>query len=500
MKILFVYPEIRTDIPDFTGYYAEGPAVLSAVARSAGHETELLHITRPISERAFAAELRRRDYDVLGFSSLSPVFGYVQRLAPVAKRAHDGPVIYGGVHPTLDPEGCLDVEGIDMVCVGEGEGALPEVLDALAQGRPVRGIRNIWTKENGRVVRTPLRNLVEDLDRLPFPDFPLFDLPRLFSAREGVASMTASRGCPFQCSYCSNHKIRARYPNPGSYVRFKSVERTVEEALRQLSLCDAFRYFDFSDDIFILDRDWLEAFAERFPRQVGRPFVCNALVKVLDEDRARLLEQAGCTMVTIGLESGSERLRREVLKRPAMSNEMILDAGRLLRRHHIRLATYNMIGLPSETPEEAYETIRLNANLRPTKINVFIFQPYPHTVLYQKCVEWGLVGPDTRLPDNWRKTTVLTQEPFPSEQVVFLHRYFKLLVGLLALAQERRRGSERTIRDLLLGQVLGRRWLTHALNGLHGAGFTSMKILYVKLLRSFFNRRAREFSPLRDPE
>ena len=89
MKILFVYPEIRTDIPDFSGYYAEGPAVLSAVARAAGHETELLHITRPVSEGSFAAELARREYDVLGFTSLSPVFSHVKRLAPVAREVAD---------------------------------------------------------------------------------------------------------------------------------------------------------------------------------------------------------------------------------------------------------------------------------------------------------------------------------------------------------------------------------------------------------------------------
>ncbi len=474
--------------------------MLSAVARSAGHETELLHITRPVSTERFAAELSRREYDVLGFTSLSPVFSHVKRLAPAARQVKDTPVLYGGVHPTLDPEGSLAVPGVDMVCVGEGEGALLDVLDALGRGDPVRDIRNIWVERDGGIRKTPLRPLVEDLDSLPFPDFSLFDLPNLFSAREGVAAMTASRGCPFRCSYCSNHKIRARYPNPGKYVRFKSVRRTVDEALLLLSLNDRLKYFDFSDDIFILDRDWLEAFADLFPREVGRSFICNALVRILDEDRVRLLKRAGCTMVTIGLESGSERLRGEVLKRPSMTNEMILEAGRLLRKHHIRLATYNMIGLPTETPEEAFETIRLNARLKPSKINDFIFQPYPHTDLFQNCMEWGLYNGKTHLPDNWRKTTVLKQDQFPSDQVVFLNRYFKILIRLLSLAEERFPGSEQKINDFLRREVLKRRWLTRALNGFHSAGFSTMKFLYVKLPRGVFNRRAREFTPLQDPE
>jgi anaerobic magnesium-protoporphyrin IX monomethyl ester cyclase len=495
MKILFVYPEIRTDIPDFSGFYAEGVAVLSSVVKSAGHETELLHITRPMSPKKFAAELSARDYDVLGFSSLSPMFGHVKTLAPVAREVRDRPTLYGGVHPTLDPEGALAVDGIDMVCVGEGEGALPEVLDCLEQGRPIRDIRNIWVKgEHGKAQRTPIRDLVKDLDSLPVPDFSLFDIPNLLSAREGVAALTASRGCPFRCSYCSNHKMRARYPNPDAYVRFKSVRRTVDEARHLLSLCDKLKYFDFSDDIFILHRDWLAEFAETFSREVGRAFVCNALVRLVDEERVGLLKRAGCTMVTIGLESGSERMRREVLKRPQMTNRMILDAGRLLRKHNIRLATYNMIGLPTETLDEAFETIGLNAELKPTKINEIIFQPYPNTDLFQRCVEWGLYDGTTLLPDNWRKTSVLRQTQFSTNQVVFLNRYFKILVRILQMAEDRSPGSAGEVNAFLRKSVLGRRWLTRLLNLAHGAGFTSLKFIYVKMLRGVFNRRAREFS------
>lgn len=494
MKVLFVYPEIRTDIPGFSGYYAEGPAILSAVAKAAGHETELIHLTRPISPRRFAAALKSRDYDVLAFSSLSPLFGFVQRFARVAKAVRDRPVLYGGVHPTLDPEGSLAVEGVDMVCVGEGEGALVDVLRALEDGRPADPVRNIWTRRGGQVSRNPVRALVEDLDALPFPDYALFDLPGLFSAREGVATMTASRGCPFHCTYCSNHKVRALYPNPGRYVRFKSVGRTIEEARLLLSLCDRCRHFDFSDDIFILNRDWLEAFAEAFPREVGCAFVCNAMVRFLDEERVRLLQRAGCTLVTIGLESGSPRMRRDVLKRPDMTNEMILEAARLLQRHGIRLATYNMIGLPTETVEEAFETIELNAKLKPTKINEFIFQPYPNTELYDQCVRWGLFDGSTLLPNNWRKTTVLKQEQFPAEQVVFLNRYFKILVRLLALAEDRSPETRRTLVRFVRGGVLRRRWLTRLLNQLHETGFTGLKFLYVRGLRGVVNRRSKEFS------
>ena len=499
MKILFIYPEIRTDIPGFTGYYAEGPAILSAVLKARGHQTSLLHLTRSVSRKRFQSELRRRDYDLIGFSSLSPVFAEVRRLAPVAKEVRDVPVVYGGVHPTLNPEECLSVPGIDAVCVGEGEQALVELVERLEQGGSPEGIQNLWVQKDGKAVKTPTRGLIEDLDSLPLPDFPLFQIPRLFSAREGVATLTASRGCPFHCSYCSNHRVRDLYPNRQKYVRFKSVRRTIEEAGAQLSLAPRLRYLDFSDDIFILKLAWLEEFAHLFPREVGRPFICNAMVRLIDEKRVSLLRQAGCTMVTVGLESGSERLRHEIMNRPRMTNEMILEAGRLLRRHGIKIATYNMIGLPTETVEEAFETISLNARLKPAKINEFIFQPYPQTAIFDKCVELNIYNGKTTLPYNWRKGSVLVQDSFPPDQVVFLHRYFRVLVLLLARAARRSPASEDRLVLVIRRNILPRKTLTKALCLLHTVLFNCLKIVYVKVLSGSFNRRAKEFTRLRDP-
>lgn len=494
MKVLLVYPEIRTDIPDFTGYYAEGPAILSAVLKQQGHQAELLHLTRAVRERDFAAALKKRSYDLLGFSALTPVFGEVKRLAPVAKEVRDVPVGCGGVHATLDPQGALAVEGIDWVCQGEGETALLDVIERLEQGRTLENIPNIWTRRNGQAIGNPPRPLVEDLDTLPIPDFNLYDIPGLFSAREGVATLTASRGCPYNCSYCSNHKVRSLYTNKHKYVRFKSVDRAIEEVRVQLSLSDKLTCVDFSDDIFILNKPWLEEFASKFPSRVGIPFICNALVTTMDEERIALLRQAGCTMVTIGLESGSERLRREVLHRPPMTNAQVVEAARRLREHGIGLATYNIIGLPTETVDEVLETIRLNARIRPLKINDFIFQPYPNTEIYDLSVRLGIYDPDRPLPNNWRNTSVLTQEQLPTDHVVFLHRYFKMLVLLFSLVQRRMPGGEARLVRELRERVLPHKRLIRLSSHFHSLAFRTLKVAYVRLLRGMVNRRAKEFA------
>lgn len=496
MKILFVYDEIRLDIPGFTGYYQEGLASLSACARQAGHQTELLHLTRPVSREEFVAELERRSFDAIGFSSLTPTFPDVRRLVPFAReRFPTTPILYGGVHPTLDPESSIQVPGVDGVCVGEGEEALVEVLDRMQAGRDWSDVRNFWVRRGGDVVRNTTRPLVTDLDSLPLPDIELFDFPNLFSSREKMAMLTASRGCPYKCTYCSNHAQQQQYPNKGDYVRFKSVDRTIAEARQRIhARADVeIRYLDFSDDILPLRRSWFSEFAERFPKEVGAPFQCNVLLSLLNDQSVRELKQAGCGLLVFGLESGSERMR-DLMKRPPVTNQQIVHLAGLLHQHDLHIGTYNMVGLPTETTEEMLETIKLNATIHPNKMNVFFFQPYPNTDIHRMSVEMGLYHPSRDLYNNWRTGPVLDKGTVSPEQIVFLHRFFKPLVRAYRLG----RRSSRSF-DQAFDRILERVFFAHpqrmalctkAWDRFHA----SAKFLYVKAVLPFWSRRKRELS------
>lgn len=501
MKILFVYPEIRQDIPHFSGFYAEGIAILSAVLKEAGHDVELFHITHRISDEKFLSELNGRKYDLLAFSSLSPLFSEVERLAKLAKarRAKDVPVVYGGVHPTVNPERSIAVDGIDMICIGEGEDAFVELCDHLEKGKDHTRIRNLWIKHNGKRIKNPVRPLIEDLDTLPIPDIRIFDFENLFSTKENVAMMTASRGCPFQCSYCSNKNVRSIYPNRKNYVRFKSVDRTIKEALGRFHLFPHLdlKYLDFSDDILTLDKKWFREFAERYPREVAKPFHCNGFVSLLDNESICLLKKAGCSILVFGLESGSERIRKDILQRPRMTNEKILEISRSLHDEDVKIGTYNMVGLPMETVEDILDTIKMNAKILPTKINLCFFQPYPGTELAKKCMEKGIYNEEIDLFNNWRAGSVLHQSQITSAQLMFLYQYFKILVTLYKWVYKHgslfflERVIDSTIKKLITRSPVSMKFLSCFYN----RAFYGAKLFYVQVGRRIYNRRRKEFEP-----
>lgn len=432
MKILFVYDELRLDIPGFTGYTHEGLMTLSACCKAAGHQTELLHITQPLSDNDFASELRHRHFDVLGFSSVSATFPDVRRLIPIARRLYPtAPILYGGVHPALDPDRSISIPGVTAICRGEAEESLPEFLDRLQADKDISDVRNFWIRVGDKVIRNMVRPLVTDLDSFPLPDFELFDVPNLFSSREKTAALTASRGCPYMCTYCSNHAQRDQYTNKGEYVRFKSVTRTIAEAHQRLAKRPKtdIRFLDFTDDILPLRKQWFSEFTERYPSEVGVPFACNILIPLLDRRVVRQLKGAGCTFVVFGLESGSERIRH-LLRRPRMSNDEVVYVTRLLKDAGIFVASFNILGLPTETPAEMLETVKLNARVGTQKTNAFHFQPYPHTEVHRLSVELGFYDPDQDLHNTWKVGPVLRNTGIPDELIIFIHRFFFILVQL----------------------------------------------------------------------
>ncbi len=492
MRILFVYDELRLDIPNFTGYSHEGLMSLSACLKAAGHDTALLHITRWYSDEEFALRLKEHKPDLIGFSSVSATYPDVRRLLPVARRTFpDTPILYGGVHPTFDPQSSIEIPGVTAVCRGEGEEALVEFVDCLDRGVDPSGVANFWVRRGNQVTKNPVRPLVTNLDSLPKPDVHLFDFANLFSSREHTAPLTASRGCPYMCTYCSNHAQMQQYPNKGDYVRFKSVDRTIEEAHQRLGADPDvdIHYLDFTDDILPLRPLWFREFAERYPKEVGKSFTCNILIPLLTEENVRLLSNAGCGLIVFGLESGSERMRK-LMKRPRMTNAEILEKTELLKRHGIKIASYNMVGLPTETTTEILETVQLNARVAPMKMNVFHFQPYPGTEIHKLSVDLGLYDPAQDLHNTWKVGPVLEGTGISDEQVIFLHRFFKPLVLAYRLALRFGYSLDR-LDSFISNRVLPRPRLMSALTKGWDRGHRLAKAVYVFGFMRFWSRRNR---------
>jgi radical SAM superfamily enzyme YgiQ (UPF0313 family) len=255
MRVALVYPDyyqsgcIRGE-PQ--GRIHLGSGYLSACLKQSGHEVAFLHLVEPIGREEFLQWLCSQDAGLVAFSATSLMFPKVKEMARWTKEETGLPVVAGGVHPTLDPAGTLQVPYIDFVCIGEGEWVLVELAEALEGRGRVEDIESLWGRWRGREFSTPVRPLVEDLDTLPFPDRSIFDMSKMAPDQRERITVMASRGCPYRCRYCSNHAQRKVYPNGDRYVRFRSVDNVLTEVEELAERADGVDHVRFDDDILTL--------------------------------------------------------------------------------------------------------------------------------------------------------------------------------------------------------------------------------------------------------
>lgn len=423
-RVLFVAKELS--------YEPQGIMSLAAVLKQAGHDADLVVATEedPV---AFAVGYQP---DILAFSVLTgSQAGYLalnQRLRaeldPLRAAAGKQPVVsvFGGPHPTFFPQ-MIEEPGVDGVCRGEGEGALLDLADGLAQGELRPEMPNWWFKQDGRIMKSPVRPLVRELSSLPTPDRALvYDRhPQL--AQSAIKHFITSRGCPFDCSYCFNHALHEMYPRERRHYR-----RTVDDVIGEVQEVRSRWPLDhvvFVDDLFILDRVWLQELAAKWPSAVGLPFFCNVQASLLVKhpESVALLKQAGCHTVSMGIESANDRIRNELLRR-RMTREEIVAAGRMARAAGLQITATNILGLPTSTLEDDFATMRLNSEARVSYAHAWLFQPYPGTELGDFARDQGLVpGTLDDLGDiAWERAALSYGTEKAKTRVEQLQRFFGL--------------------------------------------------------------------------
>jgi len=393
MRITLVYPNIGCQIG-----FNYGLAHISAVLKAAGHEVHLVNVCEKldaeVSPDRVALRIAQSRPDVVGLSIVTNQFPYACKLARALRTRCAAPIVCGGSHATMAPEETISTRCFDFVCVGEGEYAMLDLVEALERGADTTSIRNIWTLEDGAIKINPVRPFC-DLTALPSRDYELFDFQQMIDAKQGWVGLMATRGCPFRCTYCLNHAVVERYRRESGcrasdYIRCQPVSDLLSEIGRLLSRYTGITTFIFDDDVFTLDTGWLSEFCDGYRRSYDMPFVCNSHVKLFDDERAVMLKQAGCWMVKFGLESGSERIRTRVLGR-RMTNREIEDAFATAHRHGLQTSAFVMMGLPDETAGDLHETIDLLASIGPSRFRWTIYFPMPGTRLFDLCVERGLI-------------------------------------------------------------------------------------------------------------
>ncbi|MEI7436309.1 MAG: radical SAM protein [bacterium] len=419
MKILFVYTDIN--VRGGAKSYQFGVGMLSAMLKRHGHETRLHYMYGRYRPELLKREVDSWHPDVIAFSAVSPQYPYLQRifrdLAPFPAFT-----ILGGHHATLAPECLEELRGLDSICIGEGVHPLLDLVEALKHGRAPDGIENLWIKKkDGAILRNPTRPFAENLDEMPFCDRELFDYQQIIATDFHTALFMFSRGCPYKCTFCSNHALRLKQSGP--YVRFRSVESCLRE-IREVTNRYRVEALYFNDDCFTAQRHFVAQFCEAYRREFKFPFDINARPETLTDEMCRMLATAGCRRISIGIENGSEKFRREVLGR-SQSNDCIAEGFANCRKHGIKTKSFNIVGFPLETPEIFQETIALNTRINPDSVIIGIFEPYPGTRLYEVCQTEHFMD-TARSGDQFvgRTDTVLNMPLFPRRAILRAFRNF----------------------------------------------------------------------------
>ncbi|MBN1419729.1 MAG: B12-binding domain-containing radical SAM protein [Planctomycetes bacterium] len=395
MRVLLIYPSLGCP-PGIN----HGLASLSGVLRSRGHETRLIEVNDAIGSvpdpEEIAEAARAYRAGLIGFSAMTQQFPWCLETARALRGLSDAPLAIGGVHATMAPEDVAATGAFDYIGIGEADWAFADLVDRLDAGRDVSDCANFWVVRPDGISRNPVGPFPR-LEELPPEDFEIFDLRRMLRAKDGWMSILTSRGCPHRCTYCFNRAIVERYRADGAirrlpeYLRHYPVERVIRQILDLKGRFPEIRTLIFDDDLFTLDKPYVLAFCRAY-REAGidLDFVVNAHVRVFDEEMAAALAAAGSRIVKFGIESGSDRVRREILHR-YMSNATIERAIRIAEEHGLHSSTFIMFGLPGETIEEIRETLAICAKARVGRFRWALFYPFPGTESHAMAERLGLI-------------------------------------------------------------------------------------------------------------
>ncbi len=419
MKVLFVYTDI--DVKGGARSYHFGLGILSSVLKKAGHTTELHYMFDEWDPEGFLTHIDRFGPNIIAYTSDSSQIRHVAKLVDLAK---DRKVfqIAGGTHPSLYPQCIERMEALDAICLGEGEDALLELVNTLESGGDHTTIGGLWVKTaDGTIKQNPGRCFVQELDSIPDGDRDMFNYQEVVDSDYDRATFMLSRGCPYQCNYCGSPAMGKL--SEGKYVRFKSVKNGIAE-IKDIVTRYKVRTIFFADDVFTIDRKYVKAFCEEYKKEIGIPFEVTTRVESSNYDTFRNLADAGCTRVAMGIESGSEELRRKALNRK-MSNKKILQAFTDARAAGLKTKSYNIVGFPHETEEMHMETVELNRQINPDSIVIYIFNPYPGTSLFNIAIKDGFLSPEFMDEDFISRTdTPLVMKDFSREDILRCYRNF----------------------------------------------------------------------------
>lgn len=347
--------------------------------------------------RAWRRRLRRMldEYrpDVVGMYLSSPYFPAAREVAAEIKRHSNAPLVGGGHHATLATDEVLADPHFDWVIEGEGEIGLAALLDAVAGNRTLDDVPGLWRREDGELRGNPKAPLL-DLNQMLPVDWSVFD-PDILEATFyiwGILPVTASRGCPSKCSFCSMTEIQKRYPGQ-RYLRYRDPKQVVREIAadyeryRHLGL----RTVQFMDLNFLINKKWVREFAAEYI-QAGLhkklPYSVFSRPDHVTAENLALLRDSGCVNLRIGVEAANPWQRNEIYHKN-ITQERLEEGLRLMKESGISVTGYFMAGGPGERPEWLLDSLKLARRFGIDFPVFFLYKPLADSEVLKKADELG---------------------------------------------------------------------------------------------------------------
>jgi anaerobic magnesium-protoporphyrin IX monomethyl ester cyclase len=418
MKVLLIRPPY-TRLKGFgqSPYFPLGLGYIAAVLRDNGFEVKLYHAENPRlkredlvpdaesifdfrsqSHRRYLDSIKNDDHyvwkeveetlasyrpDMVGISLLSVEVASALKISQICKKYNEKcKVVWGGLHPSFLTDECLMNKEVDFVIRGEGEFPMLELCRTLDKGGKLTAVESLSFRADGQIVHVPLRASIANLDDLPMPARDSLLYPESYDFKS-FGSMIISRGCPFRCSFCSSRNFWDKK------VRFRSPDNIINE-IQAIQRTYGTKHIMFWDDSFTINKTLIMKYLQAIlDAGIKINWKTATRADLIDEELLGLMAKSGCVKLEIGVESGSDRIKKLINK--DVTNDQIKRSFELINRSGIGSGAFFMAGFPEETKEDLDQTFQLMKELNDTELAFNVFDPMPGSSEYEKCISLGLV-------------------------------------------------------------------------------------------------------------
>ncbi|HIJ83138.1 MAG: hypothetical protein HW380_2434 [Magnetococcales bacterium] len=376
-------------------------------------------------QRDAIEELVRFEPTLVMYSLMSTQYlENIQHNNHLKKRMSSFISVFGGPHPTYFPE-MVEEDGVDIVCRGDGEVPIKNLLQAIVDQTDICHIAGLWVKQDGIVYRNPVDSVFQDIE-IVYPDREMLYQASPFLANMPKKSILTTRGCPFKCTYCHNSGYSEIFKSQGKILRKRTPKSVVDEITALMETNRNMGFIDFLGEVFPgINKEWMREFTDLYTSKVGLPYWVSLRAEFITDELVRDLRRSGCVSVGMAIETSDYEYRKKYLNRK-MTNEKIYQSIHSLESAGIAVGSPIMLGLPFAGFENDMNTLKMVCESNPTYANTCIFQPYEGLPITEQCKANGLIAENSEpsLANFYSKASI---KGIDYQKVLKLNNLFTLL-------------------------------------------------------------------------